>query len=95
MYANQVATLIWWSLQEVGASRRPVVLSLALDRGHPGYQRDGTRSLNGEVNGEVEAAGMIDDQDGGSSIGIRERQRFEGIMGMVAAWPGPQSTSET
>lgn len=30
LYVSQVATLIWWTLNEVGAMRRPVVVGLAL-----------------------------------------------------------------
>ncbi|KAK1922002.1 hypothetical protein DB88DRAFT_496838 [Papiliotrema laurentii] len=30
LYTNQIATLIWWTLQETSSARRPVVVGLAL-----------------------------------------------------------------
>jgi proteasome assembly chaperone 3 len=30
LYTSQIATLIWWTLQETGSARRPVVVGLTL-----------------------------------------------------------------
>lgn len=57
LYTSQLATLIWWSLQEVSAPRRPVVIGLALARG-------GTTS---------EGMGGRDEEDTGVSEEERER----------------------
>jgi hypothetical protein len=50
LYVSQVATLIWWTLNEVGAMRRPVVVGLALAKAPTEDQGDDTeRERFGEV----------------------------------------------
>ena len=72
LYSSQIATLIWWTLQEVGQVRRPVVVGLALDK-------KSSRVQNGD--------GTLDAEDG-DELDDGERERFMGIMNMVIRWPG-------
>jgi proteasome assembly chaperone 3 len=74
LYASQAATLVWWSLQEVGQARRGVVVGLALEKGRKKASED-------------QASGDEDEDD--ESLDGDERDRFMGIMEMIAAWPGP------
>jgi len=73
LYTSQIATLIWWTLQETGAARRPVVVGLTL-------AKPSSTPKSGE-------AGDVDDEEGEVSKG--ERERFLGVMDMIIGWPGP------
>ncbi|KAI9634140.1 uncharacterized protein MKK02DRAFT_28824 [Dioszegia hungarica] len=75
-YVAHIATLIWWTLQEVKEARRPVVVGLSLERKRRG------------VEGQ---SGVEDDGEEGSlELDEVERERFEGVLGMVAEWAGPK-----
>jgi hypothetical protein len=70
--------LVWWSLQETHAARRPVVVGLALDR-------KAKKQMNGDSRHGSEQEEDGDDEE---SFGDDERERFMGVMGMLIRWPG-------
>ena len=75
LYVSQIATLIWWTLQETGSARRPVVVGLTLAK---------ESTWRGS-----EQRGNLDDEDDEGAVNEGERERFLGIMDMVITWPGP------
>lgn len=82
LYASQLATLVWWSLQEKGARRRPVVLGLALNR------------LGRGADTEADGGGGAGDGDADedeAALSELERERFAAICGMIGEWDGPSS----
>jgi proteasome assembly chaperone 3 len=48
LYVSQVATLIWWTLNEVGGMRRPVVVGLALAKTASKDDEDGDGDADGD-----------------------------------------------
>ena len=85
LYISQIATLVWWLGENpnlpgrragTAGQRRPVVVSLALSR---------TKPVKADRTGEDD-----DDDDDDLSAGDseKERERFAGIMGMIAEWSG-------
>jgi hypothetical protein len=64
LYVSQIATLIWWTLQETGAARRPVVVGLALSRT--------TRSADDDVDDGGDDEGSVSETERTRFLGIME-----------------------
>ncbi|ORY33398.1 hypothetical protein BCR39DRAFT_519816 [Naematelia encephala] len=89
LYVGQIATLIWWTVQELSIPRRAVVVGLALSR-----KGTNTHTVKGEKGDkekdDKEVQGEDDDDGFEDGQGQNERQRFMDIMNMVVSWPGPE-----
>jgi len=64
LYTSQIATLIWWTLQETGAARRPVVVGLALTRSSRATAQNGDDDEDGE--------GLVNDAERTRFLGVME-----------------------
>lgn len=89
LYTSQIATLVWWTLQELSLPRRPVVVGLALERTARRGDVDGAGRLDSSASatyGSDEDSEVLDDE---------ERERFLDIVSMAVAWPGPTSAASS
>lgn len=87
LYTSQIATLVWWTLQELSLPRRPVVVGLALEKSaHRG-------ELNGEDGLDNSASVADGSHDETEVLDDEERDRFLDIVSMVVAWPGPSGAA--